>query len=131
MIECLILGDSIATGVDLAFHKECRVSAEVGITSSRFISKYGSTFQSKQVIISLGSNDANDPSIQLDVLRGGIDADEVVWLVPERHKDVILEIARRYKDKVLMINDFDMSKDKIHPTGKGYYDISNRIKKGA
>jgi hypothetical protein len=56
MIDCLILGDSIAVGTYSA-KPECEVHAQVGINSRNFNKKYKNDFAAKIVAISLGSND--------------------------------------------------------------------------
>ena len=56
MIECLILGDSIAVGTAQA-RPECVAYAKTSLNSSQFNKKYPQTFNGKVVVISLGSND--------------------------------------------------------------------------
>ena len=60
MIECLILGDSIAVGIG-QHRPDCAVIAKVGITSQNWLKNYNNhpTFNKpyKVVTISLGSND--------------------------------------------------------------------------
>jgi lysophospholipase L1-like esterase len=60
MLECLILGDSLAVGVGQV-RTECVTHAKSGINSYDYVNRYllhtkGDT-QAKHVIISLGSND--------------------------------------------------------------------------
>ena len=57
MIECLIVGDSIAVGT-AHFRPECAVMAKSGINSRDWNERYfHDQLQSDTVIISLGSND--------------------------------------------------------------------------
>ena len=127
MIECFILGDSIAVGVGYKA-KECTTIAEVGITSRAFVAKNKGSFESETVIISLGSNDPKDPTDYVEELRENITAKEVIWLIPSRHREKILLVARKYGDKVLYLSDFDMSRDAVHPTSKGYKQIRGKLK---
>jgi len=57
MLECLILGDSIAVGV-AQFRPECVAYAKGGINSRQWVNSYITKNRSANtVIISLGSND--------------------------------------------------------------------------
>jgi lysophospholipase L1-like esterase len=60
MLECLILGDSLAVGVGQA-RTECVTRAKSGINSYDYVNRYllhtKGDAQAKSVIISLGSND--------------------------------------------------------------------------
>ena len=59
MIECMIIGDSIAVGVALQ-RPECVTYSKSGWTSQRWVRDYLDTAKSKPaevVVISLGAND--------------------------------------------------------------------------
>ena len=57
MLDCLILGDSIAVGSHM-FRKECVVYAKGGITSHGWDKSFGNNnLTASTVIISLGTND--------------------------------------------------------------------------
>jgi hypothetical protein len=61
MIECLILGDSIAVGVS-QLRPECIVQAQSGINSEDYANglfRHFELIHAKKTIISLGSNDAH------------------------------------------------------------------------
>jgi hypothetical protein len=57
---CLSLGDSLAVGVGQQL-PDCRVEAEVGITSTRYVVEHRSPHYADRVVISLGVNDAGKP----------------------------------------------------------------------
>ena len=74
MLECLILGDSLAVGVG-QIRKECVTYAKSGINSYDYVNRHvlytkGNT-AAKTVIISLGSNDTKNINTveELDTLR--------------------------------------------------------------
>ena len=58
MLECLVLGDSIASGVGQA-RPECETVARVGITSGTYINELlpGAPRAARTAVISLGVND--------------------------------------------------------------------------
>lgn len=132
MIECLIIGDSIAVGT--AMHKpECVTIAKVGITSHGWNDRFNvREIEAGVVVISLGSNDINPErtAIELSNLRRDIRlAKRVYWIVPAVDKPEIVEIvkniARVYGDDLLTIP--NVSRDKIHPTKKGYKKLAESI----
>ena len=128
MIECLILGDSIAVGV--AQHRpECEVHAKVGINSSNWIDRnITRELSAKTVIISLGSNDSKKMKTlkELFTLREVIDAKRVYWIVPAVNAEAqaaVKIVAGKFEDKILIIP--HLSKDKVHPTTTGYKELAN------
>lgn len=136
MIECLVLGDSIAVGVGQ--HKpECAIVAKVGINSKKWLETYGNhptvTKPYKVVVISLGSNDYRSYlSEGLYDVRVKIKADMVVWILPSMtlkpvQRVIIKEIANEFRDKTIDTAVHQMSPDGIHPTGRGYIEISKAI----
>ena len=135
MLECLILGDSIGVGVSY-FKKECVSYVKSGINSTNYIKTYTDVNKkTKSVIISLGTNDTDavDTYDSLLKLRKSVDAERVVWIVPSKtikpkQNLIVKRLANEFKDSTLEIADNDLSKDKIHPTGNGYKNISSNVK---
>lgn len=131
MLECLIIGDSIAVGT--AKHRsECAVYAKVGITSEKWNKKYAKKdLTSSTVIISIGSNDyiQVDTQHEIQTMRDRITADNVVWILPARHptRDMIKAFALLNDDMVITIP--NVSKDKTHPTPKGYKKLAELTRK--
>lgn len=143
MIDCLIIGDSIATGI--AQHRtECYIQAQVGITSNKWLNKYSTSPISKNVLISLGSNDliTNKSSLsqnynaeeilkeKLQKVRSRHESSRVTWILPKNNivaKNIILSIAKNHGDVVLEIN--NTVNDGVHPTSKEYKNLSNHFLK--
>jgi len=109
MTACAVIGDSIALGV--SWHRqECAVRAKVGIAAAAF--NVGPT-DAREVVISLGSNDAADPTDALIRLRSSIQAERVVWIVPVfRHADAVRRVAALFRDATV---EFAVGPDGIHP----------------
>jgi hypothetical protein len=113
MLECLILGDSIAVGVGMA-RPECMTVAEVGITSEDFAFTYRGPPGAMRVIVSLGSNDKHDSSEALAYLRQHING-HVIWILPARRyqQAAVRKMAQRYGDRVVAIP--SVRRDGVHP----------------
>jgi lysophospholipase L1-like esterase len=136
MLECLILGDSLAVGIG-QIRKECATYAKSGINSYDYVNRHllytqGNT-QAKTVIISLGSNDTKniDTFEELDTLRQLVKADRVYWIIPnikETKRRAVWDVARKYNDWVIDARGSDRSPDTVHPTYKGYKDIAEKTK---
>lgn len=136
---CYIMGDSIAQGV-AKYIKNCNTATKVGINTDTAVKYWLNQPNlredlSKQVIIvSLGVNDDKNQNSgtlnNLVKIRNKMKAEKVVWILPPtaKKKEVVTQIAYYYKDYVLNINPV-IGKDGIHPTGQGYIDIANHIKK--
>ena len=111
MIDCLIIGDSIAVGVK-RFRPECVDYAKGGITSTGWNKQYGNMdMKANTVIISLGTND-------------WVKADTYEMLMKIRMK--VKGDAKVYGDTVLPTTRWQ--KDKIHPSWEGYKVLAERTK---
>jgi lysophospholipase L1-like esterase len=122
MIDCLILGDSIAVGVSKN-RPECDVIAKSGITSPNFVKAHiTKNLSADTVLVSLGSNDAGVNTLQaLTKLRKTIRAKSVYWILPAQFTDArytVEKIALKNGDTIVRIP--DVSADGIHPTSRGY-----------
>jgi hypothetical protein len=135
MLECMVIGDSIAVGVS-HFRKECTTYAKSGINSTNWNKVYIDRVQpSKAIIISLGSNDYKGINTYENLLklRKKISNSKVYWIMPNEHikhiarKDVE-RVAIEFGDIMLERPLTMMSPDGIHPTFAGYKDIANRAK---
>ena len=131
MLECLILGDSIAQGI--AQHRpECAVYAKVGINSFAWNNKnITKPLNAKTVVISLGANDSASINTkrELEALREVVKAEIVFWILPYNKPALhqfIRELAEDYRDIVLPIT--SISSDKVHPTTKGYKLLANQTR---
>ena len=77
MLECIILGDSIAVGTQM-FYKECQLMGKGGINSWQFNQMYPVLIEtSKLAIISLGTNDHIGVNTKSITLTPNIDWSEV------------------------------------------------------
>jgi lysophospholipase L1-like esterase len=135
MIDCLIIGDSIAVGTKIVSPTECVAYAKGGYNSYQWNQKWGDNpLDSKIVVISLGTNDHKflRTEYELRKLREHISADKVIWIMPPCNeyfckKDinaVVDKIAQEYHD--MIINTDKLSTDHIHPTREGYKELANK-----
>lgn len=139
MLECLIIGDSIAQGI-ANVRTECVDYANVGWTSKQTVQVYGNrNLESDTVIISLGTNDTKYVNTQKELsrLRSKIRAKKVIWIVPaalnpksgvavNSIKTVIYSLAAAYGDATLELP--RPLADRYHPTGKGYRQLAKETK---
>jgi lysophospholipase L1-like esterase len=136
MLECLILGDSLAVGVG-QIRKECVTYAKSGINSYDYVNRHllhtqGNT-AAKSVIISLGSNDSKTTKTfeELDTLRQLVKADRVFWILPAIKDDkrrAVQAVAEKYRDTVIDSRQSALSPDGVHPTSSGYKNIADKTK---
>jgi len=139
MLECLILGDSIAVGV-AQYRPECVAYAKGGINSRQWVNSYiTKDLSADTVIISLGSNDhAGVKTIkELRTIRELTKAKRVFWMLPsgvhpknnvpvsEIQKMVRL-VAEENGDIVLTVN--RLQTDRIHPSTAGYKELVNNTR---
>jgi len=124
MLDCLIVGDSIAVGTH-QFKQECAVYAKGGINSKQWLDKniQNIPLQAKTVIISLGSNDHKyvKTESELQTIRQLTKADRVYWILPAIKPDIqeiVKRVAAQYGDTVLPIT--SLQPDGIHPSWAGY-----------
>lgn len=134
MIDCMIIGDSIAVGT-AQFRPECVAYAQGGITSMGWNKKFGNNdLTAETVIISLGTNDwiKADTYGMLMNIRTKIKGNaRVFWILPnEESKPLIVhqvrEVAGHFNDTVLPTTRWQ--KDKIHPSWAGYKDIAEKAR---
>ena len=131
MIDCLIVGDSIAVGTHQQ-RPECVAHAHGGINSSDWNRIYLSgNINARAVIISLGSNDWRSINTMgnLKALREQVKAERVFWILPAIKPDrqeMIRKIAEVYGDMVLPIP--ELSRDGVHPTPRGYRELARATK---
>jgi len=128
MLDCLIVGDSIAVGT-AHFRPECRVMAKSGINSQDWNERhFHDQLRSDTVIISLGSNDLKTLNTfkEIILLRSRIKARRVFWILPANKPqkvELIKMVAAEYKDTIIPIS--KVSTDKVHPTVQGYKELAN------
>lgn len=138
MLECLIVGDSIAVGTK-QFAPQCELQGKGGINSRQFNRMYKGSFYAETVIISLGTNDHHGVNTydELFEMRQRVGAKNVFWILPagnlkaskvpiEEIQSIVQELAEYYGDSVLPIK--SLQTDNIHPSWAGYKDIVEGIK---
>ena len=139
MLECLIIGDSIAHGIAMQ-RPECVDYGHVGWTSKQANVHYRTTnLEADTVVISLGTNDNKyvDTYQELIQLRNRINARKVIWILPnavnpKSGADIgivqasVTSIADEYFDSVLYIP--KPLADKYHPTTNGYRKLAKETK---
>ena len=135
MLDCLILGDSIAVGTK-QFRPECVAYARGGINSRQWCRDYlekdqGNNLVAKTVIISLGSNDHKGVNTleEISRLRLAVHAKRVFWILPAINPDVqviVREVAAGFGDTVISIT--RLQSDGIHPSWAGYKEIATATK---
>jgi lysophospholipase L1-like esterase len=131
MVDCMILGDSIAKGVS-DIRKDCVAYVQSGINSHDWNRKFlNRSLGARTVVISLGSNDYKGIHTreELEILRAAVDSsDRVLWILPAIKPDiqeVVMLIADNYGDDVIKL--LELSADKVHPTGRGYRAIAKKF----
>jgi len=132
MLECLILGDSIAVGTHQA-RSECVAYARGGWNTSQWNRAYLKNDLSAQtVIISLGSNDHKGVRTKAELQRirekVGTTA-RVFWILPAIKPEIqaiVRGMAEEYGDTVLPIT--RLQKDGVHPSWAGYEQLAERTR---
>ena len=132
MLECLILGDSIAVGTHQA-RPECVAYAKGGWNTSQWNRDYlKNDLTAKTVIISLGSNDYKGVRTKAELQRirekVGTVA-RVFWILPAINPEVqaiVRGMAEEYGDTVLPIT--RLQKDGVHPSWAGYEQLAERTR---
>jgi lysophospholipase L1-like esterase len=123
VLDCLILGDSIAKGIS-DIRKECVAYVQSGINSRDWNDRFVKQIRpAKATIISLGSNDYKhlNTEIELVALRSFVNSDYIFWIVPAikpEKQEIVRKIARHFGDTFVTIP--ELSKDNVHPTYNGY-----------
>lgn len=139
MIDCLILGDSIAVGTH-NIRTECVQYATGGLNSWQWNKKYKDVdLNAKSVIISLGTNDHQYVKTrkELETMRARVKAERVYWILPmgnspksgvelEDIQKIVAEVAEKHNDVVVATK--RLQADKIHPSWAGYKEIAEATK---
>jgi len=139
MLECLILGDSIAVGTK-QFAPQCELVGKGGINTWQWNNMYPrADLTANVVIISLATNDHKYIKTREELLkmRARVKSSRVFWVLPAgnlKGSEVPIQtiqghvkfVAEQYGDTVLPIN--GLQKDGIHPSWSGYKDIIERTK---
>ena len=149
MLECLIIGDSIAVGTHMELVDKCKLKS-IGTSDSRLFNEvFPGSFYADTLIISLGSNDYKgiDTYDELFEMRQRVGAKNVFWILPimnipdhrvriggkrtqsvsiEKIQEIVKEIAEYYGDSILTTK--FINPNGAEPSWQGYKDIA--IKSG-
>ena len=132
MLECLIVGDSIAVGTATA-RPECVAYAKGGINSYQWLNKNidKTPLIAKTVIISLGSNDHKyvKTESELQAIRELTKADRVFWILPAikpNIQEIVRKVAAKNGDTVLPIT--RLQTDGVHPSWAGYKELGEKTR---
>ncbi len=131
MLECMIIGDSIAVGTAKT-RPECTAYVRGGWNSWQWNKKYlTQDLSAKTVVISLGSNDHAGVNTRKELikLRKNVEADRVYWIMPAikpEIQEIVEEVANQQGDWIIRIP--YLSNDGIHPSMKGYKKIGEITK---
>lgn len=137
MLECMIMGDSIAVGVS-QIRKECVSYVKSGINSRDFYNKHKKMLseenRTKVTIISIGPNDTKtiDTIKYANLIRENIRG-KVYWILPSQTKkpekfEIIKDVAAVWGDVVIERPADKISPDGVHPTYAGYKEIAEKTK---
>lgn len=137
MIDCMIIGDSIAVGTAM-YRPECVSYSRGGWNSWQWNRDYLQSATAKSydtVIISLGANDHSGVKTEQELrkMRSAIKGQRVFWIDPGQDRkpvphQAIVRIAQEYGDVILARPRDHMSADGIHPTGRGYKILGEQAK---
>jgi len=137
MLECLILGDSIAVGTKMFAPTECVSYSKGGFNSWQWNQRWGmNPVQADTVVISLGTNDHAGVNTEKELrkMRMRVKAKRVVWIMPPCNKRfckpkvnaIVERLAREYKD--IIVSTPYVQPDQIHPSWRGYKDLVSKAK---
>jgi hypothetical protein len=138
MIDCLIIGDSIAHGIH-SVRPDCVGIAEIGVTTSEWLYKNGERpllqdMEYHLAVISLANNDTNINVSRnlLHKIRKKIKAERIVWILPTEKnpemRSMVENLAYHYNDSVMDISPW-VGTDRVHPsTVRAYEQIGRRLK---
>ncbi len=137
MLDCMIIGDSIAVGTAM-YRPDCVSYSRGGWNSWQWNKDYldiAKNKPAKTLIISLGANDHQGVKTEAELrkMRSAVKADRVFWISPGKERkpipqDAIERIASEYGDTVLPRPKEHMSADGVHPTGRGYKILGEQTK---
>jgi lysophospholipase L1-like esterase len=139
MLECLIIGDSIAVGT-ANVRQECVSYSKGGWNSwqwnKHYIVKENKDLTAQNVIISLGTNDHKGVKTfdELMYMRRNVTAGRVYWILPPCNdkfckpnvNEIVEIIAKNFGDTIISTK--RLQADAIHPSWAGYKELANKTK---
>lgn len=139
MIDCMIIGDSIAVGTHNVM-PQCSEYATGGLNTWQWNKKYkDADLTARSVIISLGTNDHQyiKTRKELETIRSRVKAERVYWILPMGNspksgvdlddiQHTVAEVAEKHNDIVIATK--RLQKDGIHPSWAGYKELAEAAK---
>jgi lysophospholipase L1-like esterase len=136
MIDCMIIGDSIAVGTHNV-RTECAEYATGGYNTWQWNKRYkNANLSAKSVIISLGTNDHQYVKTrkELETMRARVKAEQVYWIMPPCNdgfckptvNEIVKSIAEKNGDMIIGTN--RLQKDSIHPSWAGYKELADQTR---
>jgi lysophospholipase L1-like esterase len=131
MLDCLVLGDSIAVGLHQQM-PQCQSLSKGGWNTWQWNRDYlKNDLTAQTVIISLGSNDHKHIRTQeeLERLREKVTASRVFWILPAIKPDIqriVKVVAALHGDTVVPID--RLQPDGVHPSWAGYKQLAKDVK---
>jgi hypothetical protein len=135
MLDCLILGDSIAVGTHMV-KQECVSYSTGGYNTWQWNKKYPNDLNAEVVVISLGTNDHKGVNTlrELKLMRARVKAQRVYWIMPPCNNSFckpevnvwVKQVAEDNGDFIITTK--RLQKDNIHPSWAGYKEISEQVK---
>lgn len=136
MIDCIVLGDSIAVGTQLQRY-ECVSYSKGGINTWQWNKNYGDKdLSAGVVIISLGTNDHTGVKTERELIamRARVKSSKVFWIMPpcndkfckQNVNDIVKKIAEANGD--VIIGTTRLQADAIHPSWAGYRELAEKTK---
>ena len=125
MLECAIIGDSIAVGVSCAM-PQCQGIAIGNICSQTYAKNYTKDVNANRILISIGSNDGVNVNSEqnMTTMRKRITG-KVTWLLSANNtkaNEAAKKVAKAFGDNVLEVKPY-VGPDKVHPNPAGYKNI--------
>jgi lysophospholipase L1-like esterase len=136
MIDCIVLGDSIAVGTHLQRY-ECVSYSKGGINTWQWNKMHGDKdITAGTVIISLGTNDHKGVKTEKELLamRAKVKSAKVFWIMPPCNEkfckpninDIVKKIAEANGD--MIIGTKRVQADGVHPSWAGYRELASQTK---
>ncbi len=138
MIDCLIIGDSIAVGTHRV-KTECVAYAKGGYNSWQWNNTYlknrPNDLGAETAIISLGTNDHSGVHTfkELQYMRSRVKAQRVYWIMPPCNEkfckkdvnEIVKIIAEAHGD--FIISTKRVQPDGVHPSWAGYKELAGQV----
>ena len=136
MLDCLVLGDSIAVGVANE-RRECQSISVGGLNTWQWNRRFADRdLTARSVIISLGTNDHKGVQTrqELEAIRSRINADRVYWILPPCNdkfckpdiNKIVESIAKNRGDFIIRTE--RLQADAIHPSWAGYKELAEKTR---